>query len=141
MRQTETDDTRFTIDPATVKVDLDLDAIPRTPAPRSRRGGRAYGREKDSFIMRIPVAWACAANLISSRAVRATLPVWFQRGLRKRDRDLTISIQEHAALFGLDRKTLRRGLQDLERGGLITIARGGTRESPRITIVQRMGGQ
>lgn len=121
-------------------VQTDIEALLAT-APRvaqvSRRS-RQHPREQGPYIFRIPVAWMAEAYTVSSAAVMAALPVWYVRGLfGHRDVDLRVCIRKNAELFRLRRDRFRRGLLDLEKAGLISIHRGGLRQSPRISIIRK----
>jgi len=127
------------IDPASIALAIDLDSLLRSPSGPGLGGRPArtrQAREKGGFIMRIPIQWVRAANRISPRARQAADAIWYQRGLKGRDTNLTISIRGSTQLLGLNRKTLRRGLLDLERDGLIAIARSST-GSPHVDIIRR----
>lgn len=90
-------------------------------------------REGGKFISGpLPLPWFRKAASLPGKALAVGLAVWFLRGLVGKDssRSFTPSTWEQ---FGLDRRSVYRGLQQLESAGLVTVERHRGR-CPVVTI-------
>lgn len=83
----------------------------------------------------IPLAWLQRAARCPGRSLHVGILLWYAVGLMKTH---TISLSyKKARDFGLDRHAVGRGLQGLEKGGLIQASRRQGR-SPLVTVLEAM---
>ena len=66
----------------------------------------------------IPMAWLRAAKQAGSPAFAVGVTLWFQSGLRKGKKEFRVT-NDWLGLLGLSGRTVRRGLLQLERAGLV----------------------
>lgn len=105
---------------------LDLSAVPkRKRLPRHKRG--------EKFLWGpVPWSWIEASMRLPVRASDVGVLLWHLAGLKK-SRTVRFS-HKPARAVGLDRRAVRRGLDHLERAGLISVERKPGR-APLVTIL------
>jgi hypothetical protein len=82
----------------------------------------------------IPLGWlAQAANIPRRNAVLVGLMLFYLAGLKKERHGLVLTVKR-CKPFGLERKSVQRGLADLEKSGLIRVSRAAGK-SPRVDII------
>jgi hypothetical protein len=82
----------------------------------------------------IPLDWlARAAKIPRCNALVVGLVLFYLAGLTKDRNGLVVTIRRCKA-FGLERKSVQRGLADLEKSGLVRVTRKNGR-SPRVDIL------
>jgi hypothetical protein len=101
----------------------------RTPKTSTKtRIGEAFIRGP------IPLGWlAQAANIPRRNAVLVGLVLFYLAGLKKERHGLVLTVKR-CKPFGLERKSVQRGLADLEKSGLIRVSRAAG-QSPRVDII------
>jgi hypothetical protein len=81
----------------------------------------------------IPLGWLEQAAKIPRRnAVLVGLVLFYLAGLKKDRHGLVLTVKR-CKPFGLERKSVQRGLADLEKSGLIRVSRAAG-QSPRVDI-------
>jgi hypothetical protein len=82
----------------------------------------------------IPLEWLIQATSIPRRnALVVGLVLFYLAGLNKDRNGLVLTVRR-CQPFGLDRKSVQRGLADLEKAGLVRVIRTSGR-SPRVDIL------
>jgi hypothetical protein len=110
-------------------MDLDLEQVRLPPGPDPRAGRRperllSHGRGERFLKGPIPHVWLCAAAQLPGRALQVGVYLWFLAGMKKA-RTVTLPLARLRE-FGLDRFAVRRGLQALQKAGLVsTVTRQG----------------
>jgi hypothetical protein len=101
--------------------------------PRSHRGIR---RHFERFLKGpVPLAWLQRAARLPGKALHVALVLRYLSGLSK---GLTVKLPRCVLLeFGVGRSSADRGLRDLQRAGLVTVARHRGRH-PVVTVVEVM---
>ena len=88
---------------------------------------------KKFFIPTIPYWWHTSASILPGKAHAVGSQIWFVfRTVFKGKASVKLS-RQYFSLTKFDRKTVSRGLVNLEKAGLITVERG-TGKAPLITI-------
>jgi hypothetical protein len=87
---------------------------------------------RQKFIRSIPLAWQRRAAILPRRALLVGLALWYGSGL-KRSRVVQFR-PSLVKIFRLSRSSQSRGLDDLERVGLVSIERQAGR-SPVVTLL------
>ena len=79
----------------------------------------------------IPLKWIIAASKLSGKTLHISMVLWFLKGVNK---NYTVKLSgKLIRSFGVSRSTLYRGLNNLEKAGLITVQRK-MGQSPMVTI-------
>jgi hypothetical protein len=91
---------------------------------------------KGHFIPGIPLNWIKGSLLLhgNSNAIKLALYVWYCQGLHRTRKDLVISSKKAEELFGVNRRSFSRALDDLIKLKMISAERGIGR-SPRVNII------
>jgi hypothetical protein len=82
----------------------------------------------------LPLDWLETALVLPGQAINVGLAIWFTAGVRKSQRDLSVS-NELVAQFGVTRWSKYRALAQLKRAGLIAIKQTG-KSAPRVTLLK-----
>ena len=96
------------------------DAKPVALAARRRqaaRGGERFLRGP------IPWPWLTRAGSLGGRALQVGLVIWHYTAMQRAE-TVRINLATTAEEFGADRTTMGRGLERLERAGLVAVSRG-----------------
>ena len=88
----------------------------------------------------LSLAWFMKASLIPRRsALVVGLTLWYLAGLRSKTNGLVLSASR-CKPFGLGRKSVGRGLRDLEGAGLISVVRE-RGQAPRVDLLLEIPGE
>jgi hypothetical protein len=101
-------------------------------APAARRRQAAHGGER--FLRGpIPWPWLTRAGRLGGRALQVGLVIWHYTAMQRAE-TIRINLATTAEEFGADRTTMSRGLERLERAGLVAVSRGPGR-CHRVTLL------
>lgn len=95
--------------------------------PRHKRGERFLWGP-------VPLAWLGAAGQLPGRALHVATVLWWLLGVQKHRSDTVKWMPSIGRMFGLDYMAAHRGLQTLERAGMVRVSRHRGR-SPVVTIL------
>lgn len=117
---------------AAVRLSLGVPTVARPAAkpPRPKRGELYLGGP-------IPWAWIRLAAGLPGQALAVGLALWLKARLAK-SAEVGFSLSRSEELVGVKRDAASRGLDALERAGLISVVRGPGR-MPRVTILPPPG--
>jgi hypothetical protein len=105
----------------------------RTSSGLDTRRNRKLGSKRAEFLKGpIPWDWLCKAGCLPGKSLHVALSLWFLAGVRK-SRVVKVSYKLLRRL-GAKRDAARRGLAQLESGGLVKVQRQPGR-SPVVEIV------
>lgn len=86
------------------------------------------------FVKAIPLAWLTPILSLSGSATKAALLIWYLSGVKKTKKDITVTYLRGQE-FGINKSSLKRGLNVLESNGFILVIRG-QGKAPRVTIIE-----
>jgi len=110
----------------------------RTPIPKKEKAPRH--KTGEHFLRGpIPMDWLCAASKASGRGkgFQVAIILWYLSGLNRQAKTVKLS-GSALTKMGVKRHAGYRGLEELERAGLVRVARH-TGRSPLVTILD-VGG-
>jgi hypothetical protein len=94
-------------------------------------------KTQPSFYPNTPIPWIQKALLLQGNvnATKLALYIWYIKGLKQTKTDLVISSSTAKDIFGVNKRSFTRALQDLVGLGMITTSIRERGKSPRITVI------
>jgi hypothetical protein len=115
--------------------EIDLEQFRASGFRPPKKPTRKKTKQANPFIRGpIPLVWLTSASNIPRRnALVVGLVLWYLAGLRSDRVGLVLCIKR-CEPFGLGRKSVERGLRDLEKSGLVRVERG-SGKCPRVELL------
>ena len=109
---------------------------PQDPPDGPGRPGKPKGRKTNSLFLKgpIPWPWLTQAMRLKGVALHVSVYLWWQFGMTKSKKNIKLSASKLAKLSDVDRATVGRALEALERAGLVKATRHQGRAA-RVTIL------
>ena len=94
-------------------------------------------KRKHHFIPNAPLPWIQKALLLQGNvnAAKLALYIWYVKGLKQTKTDLVISSSTANDIFGVNKRSFTRALQELVDLGMITTSIRERGKSPRVTVI------
>jgi hypothetical protein len=97
---------------------------------------------KHHFIPNTPLPWIQKALLLQGNVnvAKLALCIWYLKGLKQTKTDLVISSSTAKDIFGVNKRSFTRALQELVDLGMITTSTRERGKSPRVTVIWEDSG-
>ncbi len=92
---------------------------------------------KYHFVPNTPLSWIQNVLLLQGNinATKLALYIWYVKGLKQTKTDLVISSSTAKDIFGVNKRSFTRALQELVDLGMITTSIRERGKSPRVTVI------
>jgi hypothetical protein len=92
---------------------------------------------KHHFIPNTPLPWIHKALLLRGNvnAAKLALYIWYIKGIKQTKTDLVISSSKAKDIFGVNKRSFTRALQELVNLEMITTSIRERGKSPRVTVI------